>query len=1287
MTRSNAEGQIGFMSAPERLNVLITRARNCLIMLGNINTFIQSKKGAQSWTPFFELLKKDGHLYDGLPTICERHPEKKALLRTPDDFHQMCPDGGCDEPCLAALPCGQHSCARRCHQVTDHSNIHCTESIKKQCERNHKITIKCEERNKVCYKCKEEDDNLRRQVERDLELERKRKARESAYAQELQKIQIETDHQRRFLKYQAEEEAQKKTLSQKRAELEGVKQAVFRAQAQKEKELARSKERVAEKKSAGELSTKTKESPHESGAQREWEDLKKSEGVSSAPVEDLMSMIGLEEVKSEFLDIKSKVDTAIRQDISLSSERYSCSLLGNPGTGKTTVARLYAQFLTSVGVIPGSCFKETTGAALAHDGVSGCKSLIDEILSEGGGVLFIDEAYQLSSGNSSGGSAVLDYLLPEVENMTGKVVFILAGYNKQMESFFAHNPGLPSRFPIEMKFADYTDEELLGILELKLNKRFSGRIKCEDGMRGLFCRIVARRIGRGRGKDGFGNARTVENTLSKICQRQSTRLRRERRDGDPKNPPNDFLLTKADIIGPEPSEALSKSAAWQKIQKLVGLQQVKDSVESLVDSITQNYQQELLEQPLTEYSLNKVFLGNPGTGKTTVAKHYGQILADLGLLSKGEVIVKNPSDFIGSVLGASEQQTKGILAAAVGKVLVIDEAYGLYGGTQLDPYKTGVIDTIVAEVQGVPGDDRCVLLLGYKDQMEQMFQDVNPGLSRRFPLASGFYFEDFNQSQLREILGIKLGIQGFEATDKGKEVALEILDRARNRPNFGNAGEVDIILNDAKMKHQIRVKKEKCRRGLLEPVDFDPDFNRAQRSETNIDMLFKGTFGAEDTVELLKGYQRKVKNLKALGMDPKEEIPFNFLFRGPPGTGKTTTAKKFGKVFYDMGFLANAEVHECSVSDLVAPYVGQTALKVRNLFDKTLGRVLFIDEAYRLAEGQFCKEALDEMVDCVTKEKYAKKLIIILAGYEKDIDNLMSQNEGLTSRFSQVINFTPLSITQSFQLLTSLLKSRQKKLEATGVRLSLEIFEQLASTFRVTIEAIFLKLSRQKSWGSARDVELVAKQIFDQVLSGISDSGKRELVIEESVVISIMDKLYADRELRSGPTPFSPPHQILQKYAFASTGGIPPTPFMTKIETKTHHAEQKPDEPAKDKDLISPKPDRDVGQRKTPTATRDHGVSDEIWEQLQRDRKMQEEQDQEYRQLQQAKLTARGEEREKLIAILFEEERRRKVEEELQKRLQFSGRCPVGYAWIKQSLGYRCAGGSHWIADADLGKV
>lgn len=231
------------------------------------------------------------------------------------------------------------------------------------------------------------------------------------------------------------------------------------------------------------------------------------------------------------------------------------------------------------------------------------------------------------------------------------------------------------------------------------------------------------------------------------------------------------------------------------------------------------------------------------------------------------------------------------MASTLGKVLVIDEAYMLGGtssssdeGTNPDIFKTAVIDTLVAEVQSVPGDDRCVLLLGYRDAMERMFQTVNEGLSRRFPMSAAFDFEDFTDDDLQDILNLKLKGLHFSATAEAKSVVRQCLSRSRNRPNFGNAGEVDILLDKAKLRHQQRLSARKTRNiDILEPLDFDPDFDREQNAVANCQKLFHGVVGCEQLVAQLEGYQNVARNMKRLGLDSREKIPFNFLFRGPPG--------------------------------------------------------------------------------------------------------------------------------------------------------------------------------------------------------------------------------------------------------------------------------------------------------------------------------------------------------------------------------------------------------------------
>ena len=225
-------------------------------------------------------------------------------------------------------------------------------------------------------------------------------------------------------------------------------------------------------------------------------------------------------------------------------------------------------------------------------------------------------------------------------------------------------------------------------------------------------------------------------------------------------------------------------------------------------------------------------------------------------------------------------------------MLIIDEAYMLYpggkgGGYTADPYKTAVIDTIVAEVQSTPGEDRCVLLLGYKDQMEEMLENSNPGLARRFPMRYAFHFEDFKDEELRAILDMKLKNQGLEATDEAKAVAIDLLSRARDRPHFGNAGEVENLISHAKESEQKRsLSMDSASRGpdiVFLPQDFDENFDRAKHSATSCQKLFADVVGCGRLIKKLESYQRIVASMRSRNKDPREQIPFNFIFKGPPG--------------------------------------------------------------------------------------------------------------------------------------------------------------------------------------------------------------------------------------------------------------------------------------------------------------------------------------------------------------------------------------------------------------------
>lgn len=464
-------------------------------------------------------------------------------------------------------------------------------------------------------------------------------------------------------------------------------------------------------------------------------------------------------------------------------------------------------------------------------------------------------------------------------------------------------------------------------------------------------------------------------------------------------------------------------------------------------------------------------LGAPGTGKSTVAALLGPIYRDLGVLSKGDIVVKSAADFIGAATGESEAKTRAILAATLGGVLVIDEAYMLapQGGAQeADPFRGAVVDTIVSIVQSVPGEDRCVLMLGYPEEMQALLDKSNPGLARRFDVSNAFVFADYSDSELHRILNSKLADKGLRADWEAQTVAVDVLAMKRRKQNFGNGGAVENLIGYAVLRMTSRLQTAK-EQGPVAPedemcliaTDFSPTYGVAHH---DILAELSDFIGSEGIVRQLQSIKNAVIVARAKGNPPK--MPMTFQFVGNSGTGKTTVARRLGRILHGMDMLATDEVVEAAPADLIAGFVGQTPKKVHDLLVRATGKVLFIDEAYGLNPawgGAFATEAVNNLVRHLTSTEFAGRIVVVLAGYSKDMAALMTSNQGLASRFPTLIGFQDLSTADCASLLAS-------HVAKGGFALGAEAMSEAT--------LLFSDLSVLPSFGNGRDVESIGEELM-----------------------------------------------------------------------------------------------------------------------------------------------------------------------------------------------------------------
>jgi SpoVK/Ycf46/Vps4 family AAA+-type ATPase len=469
---------------------------------------------------------------------------------------------------------------------------------------------------------------------------------------------------------------------------------------------------------------------------------------------------------------------------------------GSPGTGKTTFARYYAQEIRKLGILKKGHLVETDRSGLVGEyaGQTATKTakLVESAL---GGILFIDEAYSLKIGKDDAfGQEAINTLLKAMEDAREDLIVILAGYTDEMREFLHLNPGLKSRVPNFIFFSDFTEEELGAIFDQMLGK--VGMKIAPENRRAALAEILRRRKGR-----YFGNAREVRNLFERALAQQGARLNAK----DLKTLSHDELntfeysdLTEAvDDHGASAPDAAGDSVrpAMERLKALHGLADVKKAIQEIADFYTLR---RLRPQAggTQDVNLHMVFTGNPGTGKTTVARLLGAIYRELGILPSGHLIETDRSGLVGGFLGQTAIKTRERIEEALGGVLFIDEAYALTQDIgRGDSYGQEAINTLVKALED-HSHQFAVVLAGYPEEMRALL-DSNPGLRSRF--SRTLIFSDFSADELAAI-GKDLATQnGYRLEDAAIARLGELLAQARgeNPDSFANARSVRTLLEQA----------------------------------------------------------------------------------------------------------------------------------------------------------------------------------------------------------------------------------------------------------------------------------------------------------------------------------------------------------------------------------------------------------------------------------------------------------------------------------------------------------
>lgn len=541
------------------------------------------------------------------------------------------------------------------------------------------------------------------------------------------------------------------------------------------------------------------------------------EPVNEETIDQLLvkldELIGLDEVKKNIRNHINYINfTKLRKEKGFDDSgklNLHSIFTGNPGTGKTTVVNMLGRLYKKMGLLSKGHVKEVDRSDLVAQYIGQTAPKVKKIIEEAkGGILFIDEAYSLTrtkEDSNDFGHEVLEILLKEMSDGTGDIAIMCAGYPKEMKQFIDSNPGLKSRFSHYFHFDDYLPEEMVSIADLASMKK--GVLLTAESK--LFLEEMLVEAYRNRDK-AFGNARFVFSIIDEAKMNLGLRLMDTTNVAELSN---ETLSTieYADIekvfkgrntkkLKLEVNEKLLKEGLAE-LNALTGMSNIKEEINELVKLV--RFYKETGRDVLNKFSLHSIFTGNPGTGKTTVARIIAKIYKGLGLLERGHVVEVDREGLVAGFVGQTAIKTGEKIEEAQGGILFIDEAYALSNKAGANDFGHEAIQIILKRMEDLRGHFG-VIVAGYPDKMHE-FVDSNPGLKSRFDRT--FNFNDYSPDEMYSIASSILAKEKISADEEAEAHLKKYFNHIYNSrdKHFGNARTVRQVIGECIKNQNLRL--------------------------------------------------------------------------------------------------------------------------------------------------------------------------------------------------------------------------------------------------------------------------------------------------------------------------------------------------------------------------------------------------------------------------------------------------------------------------------------------------